>query len=142
MIKKFKNDEFDKIAILWLETNISTHNFINEDYWKVQFDNVKEMLPQAELFIYEEDEELQGFVGVIDNYIAGIFVSKNIQSKGIGKSLLDHVKTLRNELSLNVYKKNERAVTFYERESFEIKEHRIDENTNEVEYLMLWKRNL
>lgn len=100
------------------------------------------MLPQAELFIYEEDEELQGFVGVIDNYIAGIFVSKNIQSKGIGKSLLDHVKTLRNELSLSVYKKNERAVKFYIREGFVIKEQKVDENTSEIEYLMLWKHNV
>lgn len=142
MIRKFKENEIDKIANLWLETNITAHNFIDENYWKEQFNTVKSMLPQAELFVYEEDEELQGFVGVIDNYIAGIFVSKNIQSKGIGKSLLDHVKTLRNELSLNVYKKNERAVTFYEREGFEIKEHKIDENTNEIQYLMLWKRNL
>ncbi len=142
MIKKFKNDEIDQIANLWLETNISTHNFINENYWRAQFDNVKEMLPQTELFIYEEDEELQGFVGVIDNYIAGIFVSKNIQSKGIGKSLLDHIKTLRNELSLSVYKKNERAVKFYIREGFEIKEQKVDENTSEIEYLMLWKKNM
>lgn len=142
MIRKFKKDEIDQIANLWLETNISAHNFINENYWKVQFDNVKEMLPQAELFIYEEDEELQGFVGVIDNYIAGIFVSKNIQSKGIGKSLLDHVKTLRNELSLSVYKKNERAVKFYIREGFVIKEQKVDENTSEIEYLMLWKHNV
>lgn len=142
MIRKFKKDEIDQIANLWLETNISAHNFINENYWKAQFDNVKEMLPQAELFIYEEDEELQGFVGVIDNYIAGIFVSKNIQSKGIGKSLLDHVKTLRNELSLSVYKKNERAVKFYIREGFVIKEQKVDENTSEIEYLMLWKHNV
>lgn len=142
MIRKFKKDEIDQIANLWLETNISAHNFINENYWKEQFDNVKEMLPQAELFIYEEDEELQGFVGVIDNYIAGIFVSKNIQSKGIGKSLLDHVKTLRNELSLSVYKKNERAVKFYIREGFVIKEQKVDENTSEIEYLMLWKHNV
>lgn len=140
MIRKFKKDEIDQIANLWLETNISAHNFINENYWKAQFDNVKEMLPQAELFIYEEDEELQGFVGVIDNYIAGIFVSKNIQSKGIGKSLLDHIKTLRNELSLSVYKKNERAVKFYIREGFEIKEQKVDENTNEIEYLMIWHK--
>lgn len=140
MIRKFKKDEIDQIANLWLETNISAHNFINENYWKAQFDNVKEMLPQAELFIYEEDEKLQGFAGVIDNYIAGIFVSKNIQSKGIGKSLLDHIKTLRNELSLSVYKKNERAVKFYIREGFEIKEQKVDENTNEIEYLMIWHK--
>ena len=142
MIRKFKENEIDKIANLWLETNITAHNFIDENYWKEQFDTVKSMLPQAELFVYEEDGELQGFIGLIDNYIAGIFVSVNVQSKGIGKNLLDYIKPLRAELSLNVYKKNERAVTFYERESFEIKEHRIDENTNEVEYLMVWKRNL
>lgn len=142
MIRKFKENEIDKIAEIWLETNITAHNFIGENYWKEQFDTVKSMLPQAELFVYEEDGELQGFIGLIDNYIAGIFVSVNVQSKGIGKNLLDYIKPLRAELSLNVYKKNERAVKFYIREGFEIKEQKIDENTSETEYLMLWKRNL
>ena len=36
----------------------------------------------------------------------------------------------------------ERAVKFYIREGFVIKEQKVDENTSEIEYLMLWKHNV
>ena len=47
-----------------------------------------------------------------DNYIAGIFVKEAAQSKGIGKQLLNYVKELKSVLSLNVYQKNIRAISF------------------------------
>jgi putative acetyltransferase len=44
-------------------------------------------------------------------------------------------------LYLSVYKKNKRAVKFYQRESFKILSEKIDKNTGEAEFLMYWKRN-
>lgn len=41
------------------------------------------------------------------------------------------------ELSLNVYKKNVRAVKFYQREKFSIHNESIDKNTQEKEYVMI-----
>ena len=73
-------------------------------------------------------------------YIAGIFVREKEQSLGIGKQLLDFVKSLKGQLKLNVYQKNERAIKFYTREQFEIQDEQTDEATGEAEYLMLWKK--
>ncbi len=50
------------------------------------------MLPQAEVYVYEDDKMIQGFLGVRDEYIEGIFVSDKMQSHGIGKNLLDYIK--------------------------------------------------
>ena len=63
-----------------------------------------------------------------------------LQSLGIGKQLLDFVKSLKGQLKLNVYQKNERAIKFYTREQFEIQDEQTDEATGEAEYLMLWKK--
>ncbi len=103
---------------------------------------VKEMLPQAELYVYKNDEnnQIYGFVGLMDDYIAGIFVRKDVQSKGIGKQLLDYVKAIKLSLSLSVYQKNTRATYFYQRESFVIQSENIDDNTNEKEFVMTWSR--
>ena len=38
------------------------------------------MLPQAEVYVYEDDKMIQGFIGVSDEYIEGIFVSDEMQS--------------------------------------------------------------
>lgn len=47
------------------------------------------MLSQAEVYIYENDQKIQGFIGLNDEYIEGIFVSDEMQSQGIGKILIN-----------------------------------------------------
>ena len=132
--------DIDIVAEIWLDTNISAHNFINSTYWLSNFEMVKKMLPQAEVYIYEDNSSIQGFIGLAHNYISGIFVRHELQSRNIGKQLMDYVKTIRSELTLNVYQKNIRAVKFYQREHFEIVQTGIDKNTNEKEYSMMWKQ--
>ena len=43
-------------------------------------------------------------------------------------------------LQLNVYQKNARAISFYQREGFIIQCEGLDEATGEKEYTMLWKQ--
>lgn len=49
------------------------------------------MFPQSEVCVYEDEDKgkIQGFIGMNDNYIAGIFVCTDVQSCGIGKQLLE-----------------------------------------------------
>lgn len=141
MVRKAKKDDIDRIAQIWYEANVKSHYFIPKEYWAGQFDAVKEMLPLSELYVYEEKGEVTGFIGLDGDYIAGIFVSIDAQSKGIGTQLLNYVKALKTELSLNVYQKNERAVRFYVREAFVIQSEGTDELTGEKEYLMIWRKS-
>ena len=98
------------------------------------------MMSQYEVYVFEADKMIQGFVGLNDEYIEGIFVSDEMQSCGIGKLLLDYIKNKKVSLRLNVYQKNARAISFYQREGFIIQCEGLDEATGEKEYTMLWKR--
>ena len=49
---------------------------------------------------------IDGFIGLTGNYIEGIFVREVIQSKGIGKQLLNYAKGIKSSLRLSVYQKN------------------------------------
>lgn len=138
MIRKFKIDELETVMKIWVETNIAAHDFIMEDYWQGNYELVKKMLPDATIFVYEENNAILGFIGLMENYIAGIFIDANSQSKGIGKALLDYVKKRYSELLLQVYKKNSRAVRFYLREDFVVLNEKTDENTSETELIMNW----
>ncbi|MDF2985403.1 MAG: acetyltransferase [Eubacterium sp.] len=140
MIRKFKFEDLDIVMKIWLETNIKAHNFISSSYWQGNYEIVKEMLPNSEILVYEDNNTIQGFIGLMENYIAGIFINANNQSQGIGKSLLDHVKENHSELYLQVYKKNVGAVKFYLRESFAVAKEQNDENTGEVEIIMNWTK--
>ena len=139
MVRKLRNADVNKVADIWLDTNMKAHYFIPTQYWKSNFELVKELLLQATVYIYEDNQEIQGFIGLNDEYIEGIFVSDEMQSQGIGKILLNYAKDKRNKLLLNVYQKNARAISFYKREGFEIQHSGLDEATGEKDYVMTWQ---
>ena len=140
MIRELRKVDINKVAEIWLDTNIKTHYFISAQYWKSNFELVKELLLQATVYVYEDKQEIQGFIGLSNEYIEGIFVSAEMQSQGIGKILLNYVKGKRNKLILNVYQKNTRAISFYQREGFEIQYSGLDEATGEKDFVMAWQQ--
>ena len=139
MIRKLQKVDINRVADIWLKTNLKVHFFIPEQYWISNYEFVKEMLLQAEVYVYEDDKMIQGFIGVSDEYIEGIFVSDEMQSCGIGKMLLDYIKDKKDKLQLKVYQKNVREMSFYQREGFTIQSEEMDEFTREKEYVMNWE---
>ncbi|MEG1994122.1 MAG: N-acetyltransferase [Oscillospiraceae bacterium] len=140
MIRKFGTDDLQKIMEIWLNTNINAHNFIDKQYWLDNYKMVESIIPQSEIFVIEENNEICGFIGLNDGYIEGIFVAENHQSKGFGKQLLDYAKSIYQRLSLSVYKNNIKAISFYNREGFSIIKQQTDENTQQTEYEMIWTK--
>ena len=55
MIRVLQKRDIDRVAEIWLECNRKAHAFIPADYWRQNFDMVKAMLPQAEVYVYEND---------------------------------------------------------------------------------------
>ena len=104
MIRELRKADINRVANIWLDTNITAHYFISAQYWKSNFELVKELLLQATVYVYEDNQEILGFIGLNDEYIEGIFVSDEMQSFGIGKALLNYVKDKRSKLFLNVKK--------------------------------------
>ena len=140
MIRVLEEKDVDTVAKIWLETNIKTHDFIASNYWKEHYEMIKDMFLQAEVYVYEIEKEIMGFIGLDKEYIEGIFVLDQYQKRGIGKALLNHVKAKKEHLSLNVYQKNLNAILFYQREDFCIQYEDVDKNTGEKEYRMVWNR--
>lgn len=140
MIRPLQKVDIDSVADIWLDTNRKAHAFVPTSYWERNFASVKEMLPQAEVYVYEDEKGIQAFLGLSGEYIEGIFVSEEAQSRGIGKLLLNHAKGRKSALRLNVYQKNMRAIRFYQREGFQIQREGLDAATGEPDYEMLWRR--
>ena len=92
MIRKFEKKDTERVMQIWLEVNIETHDFVPSKYWLSQYQSVQKQILQADIYVYEQDKEIQGFVGMMDDYLVGIFVDKKCRSMGIGKSLLECVK--------------------------------------------------
>ena len=138
MIRKMEEKDISAVMQIWFETNIKAHNFITKAYWTSKYEMVKQILPEAEVYEEGKNGQIDGFIGINDCYIEGLFVKESAQSMGIGKYLLDYVKSRKTELRLCVYEKNVHAIYFYQRENFRIQAEETDEDTNEKEYVMRW----
>ena len=126
MIRELRKADIKQGAERWLETKRKAHEVSPAQDGKRE--------------IYEDNQKIQGFIGLNGEYIEGIFVSETMQSQSIGKILLNYVKNTRSKLILNVYQKNTPAISFYQREGFEIQYSGLDEATGEKDYGMVWQQ--
>lgn len=140
MIRQMKETDLPEVMEIWQRANEEAHAFIPAAYWQENYDMVCELLPQAEVYVYEKNVQLSGFIGMNGEYIAGIFVRQSARSQGVGKQLIHYVKDRKERLILHVYEKNKRAIHFYEREGFVVVSWGMDGDTGETEYVMEWKR--
>ena len=90
MIRKMEEKDISDVLQIWLETNIKAHSFIDKEYWTGNYEMVKQILPEAEVYVYEDEKngQIAGFIGINDQYVEGLFVKETVQSNGIGKRLL------------------------------------------------------
>ncbi len=138
MIREFEIKDIDAIMNIWKKENIRAHSFIPKEYWESNYDFVKEILPNAEVYVEFVKDKVVGFIGIIDNHIEGIFVDHHHQGNGVGTALLHEAKTSKYHLILHVYKQNANAIRFYQKNDFVITEEHNDENTGEIECTMNW----
>lgn len=141
-IREMESRDVQLLADIWLKTSLIAHNFIPKDYWiNSKSLMIEKYLPNSEVYVAEKENDIFGFIALSENYIASIFVDIEQQGKGIGSLLLNYAKNLRNELTLNVYQKNEKSVNFYKSKNFIILSESTDQPTLEKEYIMQWNKS-
>ncbi len=138
MIRKSNKYDTELILDIWLKSSIKAHDFIDPSFWELKVPEMRDVyLPLAETYIYEDDDdEIKGFVSLVDDTIAAIFVAPDQQGLGVGKELMNMAKQMRSKLVLTVYKENVKSIEFYKRFGFKILKEQIDENTDHPELLM------
>lgn len=141
MIRPMIMADLSAVSQLWLDANLDAHAFISATYWRRNQPAVVVALKQAEVYVYVEQAAILGFIGLKDQFIAGLFVAKADRGQGIGQQLLSAVKANHATLTLTVYQKNQRAYRFYQQAGFQVVRSQLDQATQETELVMRWRAN-
>ena len=144
MIRYFQQQDEDSVIRIWLEASAIAHSFIPRSYWENKVPDMRnKYLPQSQTLVNEDEHtnEITGFISLIGNYIAALFVSPDRQGQGIGHSLMPRIKLQHPELELNVYAENTQALTFYKRQGFTITREQTDEQTGRQEFTMKYQQD-
>ena len=121
MIRNFRESDLHDIETVYEKSNSAvslkvTPGFFKKD--KKKF--LSETLRCCKNSVYEHVGKVVGVVSSSADYIEGLFVLPEFWGKGIGTELLNSATIGKDEIFLQVYADNERAVNFYRKNGFEI----------------------
>ncbi|MBT2600673.1 MULTISPECIES: GNAT family N-acetyltransferase [unclassified Oceanobacillus] len=141
MIRAYKDNDIDTLIDIWYKGSLEAHDFIDSVYWESRIEEMKEKyIPMSETHVLTNQTKIVGFISMLDDYLAALFIDVEYQNNGAGRELLNFEKKQRNNIQLKVYKENLSAIRFYEKNGFIIKKVLNDEQTNKQEYLMEWTK--
>ena len=131
MIRKYDPHDLVELIGVWYDAAQIAHPFWSSEMFDRERRNISEkFLKIAETWVFEEEEEqVVGFIALLDNEVGGIFVSPRRQGRGIGRALMDHARASRDHLELDVFKANEIGRAFYDAYGFDIVGERLDKET-------------
>lgn len=134
MIREYTTKDIGQIMNIWYDVSALAHPFLDPAFVeKVKKDMREIYIPNAETWVYEEHNTVVGFISMLGNEIAGLFVKPDQHSKGIGTQLVNHVKKLNEELEVEVFEKNIIGRTFYNKYGFtQISRYTHPETGNEI----------
>lgn len=115
IIRQAINADHPLLLNIWLRSVRATHHFLQEsdiDALLVQLRDI--YLPAVELWVAVDAEDCPlGFIGLNENHVEMLFIEPDLRGKGIGRALLDYVRSSRDTMSVDVNEQNPQAVGFY-----------------------------
>jgi len=128
MIRAYEEKDLSKLIDAWYSASKVAHPFLDEDYFEQERRNIAALhLPNAETWVFKLDGVVVGFIALIGNEVGAIFVDAKFHGQGIGRALMDHARSIRDVLELDVFKDNLVGRIFYEKYGF----RKVDEHLHE-----------
>ena len=76
MIRPFTQADLPQVLEIWLQGNLDAHSFIPASYWLDNRNLVAAQIPQAEVYVFQQQQTIDGFIGLTGGVIAGLFVRR------------------------------------------------------------------
>ena len=138
IIRKAKLDDLARIAeIEVFNYRLNFYPIFQDDafyFGEMQVLNVMhtDKRHMDQLWVYDDNGVVKGFLWVDDKQIKKLFVEPVLQSRGIGAKLLEHAVLELGATYLWALEKNTRAIAFYKRHGFMVTDEKmLEEGTTE-----------
>ena len=119
MIRQYGTADLDQVLEVWLAASKIAHPFLTEEFMATERENIRNVhMPKAATWVYEDAERVVGFIALIGNEVGAVFVSPEMQGRGIGRALMDLARDRREILELDVFQANRIGRRFYEKYGF------------------------
>jgi putative acetyltransferase len=118
-IRPYAPDDRDQLVEIWHQASRVGHPFLSAQDLAEQKVLVRDIyLPKAENWVATIAGQPVGFIGLLDNFVGGLFVHPAAHGMGVGRALIEHAAQLKGGLEVEVYALNGNALKFYQRLGF------------------------
>lgn len=114
MIRKIKEADYPQLVEIWESAVSNTHDFLKDEDFLYYKKNLTTYFKYVDLYGYEENSILLGFIGLAEDNLEMLFVDNECRGKGIGKKLAKYAITNLAITKVDVNEQNNQAVGFYE----------------------------
>ena len=141
IIREAKLDDLARIAeIEVFNYRLNFYHIFQDDNFYFQEMQVLNVINEnkkrlGQLWVYDEDGIIKGFMWVDSQQIKKLFVEPVLQSRGIGAKLLEYAVSELGASYLWALEKNTRAIAFYKRNGFLVTDEKMFEEGT-TEYLV------
>lgn len=133
MIREYNESDGERIVDIWAAASRVATPFLSDTFMAEERENIRKIwLLKAETWVFETGGIVAGFISLIGNEVGAIFVHPDFQGAGIGRTLMDHALSHRNELFLDVFAENEIGRGFYERYGFRYEHEHVHDPTGHM----------
>lgn len=112
-------EDYPRIMEVWESAVLATHDFLaEEDFMYFKEVIPRDYLPNLEVYLIEDDQEVKGFAAVAEGNLEMLFIHDNARGKGYGKALYNFMKEKTGLTKVDVNEQNPQAIGFYEKMGF------------------------
>ncbi|WP_444677156.1 GNAT family N-acetyltransferase [Halomonas sp. E19] len=113
MIRCAVASDIPSLVDIWLRASRQAHGFIPAEFWAQRAEAMAQhYLPGAETYVLEVGGRAIGFAALQGDHLEALFIDPEVQSFGHGTHLMAHAMARRERITLCVYSRNVRAVSF------------------------------
>jgi putative acetyltransferase len=113
-IRKYKDSDLEDVLSSWENASRLAHPFLTNDLLESTRKNIPiVLLPKADTWVSEHEGVVIGFICLIGNEVAALFVQPEFHGTGTGRALVDKACELHGDLEVEVFEVNSIGLQFY-----------------------------
>jgi len=133
MIREYQPHDADTVVSIWRAATALAHPFLDKDFVEREAEALRNVyLSFAETSVCEVNGEVVGFVALVENEVAGLFLRPSFHAQGLGRAMVDLAFQRKGPLRVEVFEKNTIGRRFYQAYGFRGSEKYLHEASGET----------